>query len=188
MNTPHSITSDAQGNIYVGDRGNARVQVFDNDLDPARHLRQRRQPVGGLRLAGRRTSTCSCRTRTRTATRRRRGPSPARSTRWSWTARSSASSARPARGSASSAPSTRSTAATPNELFVVGDLGLARAEDHPQPEAGADHGRRSSRRRRIMKRSFRLLVRRRARARPRRVLSAQLSIPEIPFDSRRAIC
>ena len=32
MNTPHSITSDAQGNIYVGDRGNARVQVFDNDL------------------------------------------------------------------------------------------------------------------------------------------------------------
>ena len=32
MNTPHSITSDGQGNIYVGDRGNARVQVFDNDL------------------------------------------------------------------------------------------------------------------------------------------------------------
>ena len=32
MNTPHAITSDAQGNIYVGDRGNARVQVFDNDL------------------------------------------------------------------------------------------------------------------------------------------------------------
>jgi hypothetical protein len=32
MNTPHSITSDAQGNVYVGDRGNARVLVFDNDL------------------------------------------------------------------------------------------------------------------------------------------------------------
>lgn len=32
LNTPHSIASDAQGNIYVGDRGNARVQVFDNDL------------------------------------------------------------------------------------------------------------------------------------------------------------
>ncbi len=32
LSTPHSITSDAQGNIYVGDRGNARVQVFDNDL------------------------------------------------------------------------------------------------------------------------------------------------------------
>jgi hypothetical protein len=32
LNTPHSITSDAQGNIYVGDRGNARVQVLDNNL------------------------------------------------------------------------------------------------------------------------------------------------------------
>jgi DNA-binding beta-propeller fold protein YncE len=32
LNTPHTISSDAQGNIYVGDRGNARVQVFDNDL------------------------------------------------------------------------------------------------------------------------------------------------------------
>jgi hypothetical protein len=32
LNTPHSITSDSRGNIYVGDRGNARVQVFDNDL------------------------------------------------------------------------------------------------------------------------------------------------------------
>ena len=32
LNTPHTIASDAQGNIYVGDRGNARVQVFDNNL------------------------------------------------------------------------------------------------------------------------------------------------------------
>jgi NHL repeat len=32
LNTPHGITSDAQGNVYVADRGNARVQVFDNDL------------------------------------------------------------------------------------------------------------------------------------------------------------
>ncbi len=29
MNTPHTIASDAQGNIYVGDRGNGRIQVFD---------------------------------------------------------------------------------------------------------------------------------------------------------------
>ncbi len=28
MNTPHTIASDAQGNIYVGDRGNGRIQVF----------------------------------------------------------------------------------------------------------------------------------------------------------------
>jgi len=33
LNTPHTITADAQGNIYVGDRGNARVQVFDSDLN-----------------------------------------------------------------------------------------------------------------------------------------------------------
>ena len=32
LNTPHSITSDAQDNIYVGDRGNRRVVVLNNDL------------------------------------------------------------------------------------------------------------------------------------------------------------
>ena len=46
------------------------------------------------------------------------GRSPARSTRWSWTARSSVSSARRARALASSAPSMRSTAAIRIELFV----------------------------------------------------------------------
>jgi len=29
FNTPHSIAADAQGNIYVADRGNRRIQVFD---------------------------------------------------------------------------------------------------------------------------------------------------------------
>jgi hypothetical protein len=33
LNTPHSISADAQGNVYVGDRGNQRVQVLDNDLN-----------------------------------------------------------------------------------------------------------------------------------------------------------
>ena len=33
FNTPHSIAADFQGNVYVGDRGNARVQVLDNDLN-----------------------------------------------------------------------------------------------------------------------------------------------------------
>ena len=36
FNTPHGITSDAKGNIYVADRGNRRIQVFDNDLNPVR--------------------------------------------------------------------------------------------------------------------------------------------------------
>lgn len=31
LNTPHSIASDAQNNIYVADRGNRRIQVFDAD-------------------------------------------------------------------------------------------------------------------------------------------------------------
>jgi sugar lactone lactonase YvrE len=31
FNTPHSIASDAQGNIYVADRGNRRIQVFDRE-------------------------------------------------------------------------------------------------------------------------------------------------------------
>ncbi|HVO93984.1 MAG TPA: peptidyl-alpha-hydroxyglycine alpha-amidating lyase family protein [Terriglobales bacterium] len=31
FNTPHSIATDAQGNVYVGDRGNGRIQVFDGD-------------------------------------------------------------------------------------------------------------------------------------------------------------
>ena len=32
FSTPHTIATDAQGNVYVGDRGNNRIQVFDNDL------------------------------------------------------------------------------------------------------------------------------------------------------------
>ena len=31
FNTPHSIAADAQGNVYVADRGNRRIQVFDGD-------------------------------------------------------------------------------------------------------------------------------------------------------------
>ena len=31
LNTPHSIAADAKGQIYVADRGNRRVQVFDAD-------------------------------------------------------------------------------------------------------------------------------------------------------------
>jgi hypothetical protein len=31
FNTPHTMATDAQGNVYVGDRGNRRIQVFDNN-------------------------------------------------------------------------------------------------------------------------------------------------------------
>ena len=34
LNLPHTLATDAQGNVYIGDRGNARVQVWDNDLNP----------------------------------------------------------------------------------------------------------------------------------------------------------
>jgi sugar lactone lactonase YvrE len=32
FNTPHGLAVDAQGNVYVADRANQRIQVFDNDL------------------------------------------------------------------------------------------------------------------------------------------------------------
>jgi len=32
LNTPHTIAADNQGRVYVGDRGNGRVQVLSNDL------------------------------------------------------------------------------------------------------------------------------------------------------------
>src|SRR5471030_2130755 len=31
FNTPHAIATDAKGNVYVADRGNHRIQVFDGD-------------------------------------------------------------------------------------------------------------------------------------------------------------
>ena len=37
FSTPHSIATDLQGHVYVADRGNRRIQVFDGD---GRFLRQ----------------------------------------------------------------------------------------------------------------------------------------------------
>jgi len=31
LNLPHTMATDANGNVYVGDRGNKRLQVFDNN-------------------------------------------------------------------------------------------------------------------------------------------------------------
>ena len=44
FNTPHTITADAKGNIYVGDRGNRRIQVFDNELNLVRTITNVRAP------------------------------------------------------------------------------------------------------------------------------------------------
>jgi sugar lactone lactonase YvrE len=44
FNTPHTIASDAKGNIYVGDRGNNRIQVFDPELNPIRIISNVRAP------------------------------------------------------------------------------------------------------------------------------------------------
>jgi len=38
LNTPHSIQTDAKGNVYVADRGNNRIQVYDNDLNLVRSI------------------------------------------------------------------------------------------------------------------------------------------------------
>jgi DNA-binding beta-propeller fold protein YncE len=39
LNTPHSIAADANGNIYVADRGNRRIQVFDGEGNVLREIR-----------------------------------------------------------------------------------------------------------------------------------------------------
>jgi hypothetical protein len=33
LNLPHTMAVDAKGNVYVGDRSNSRIEVFDNDLN-----------------------------------------------------------------------------------------------------------------------------------------------------------
>ena len=44
FNTPHTIASDAKGLIYVGDRGNNRIQVLDSDLNLVRTISNVRAP------------------------------------------------------------------------------------------------------------------------------------------------
>ena len=75
-------------------------------------LRQHRRVRGPSASRRVRISICSARTRIPTATPRAHGTSPARSTRWSWTARSSAASATRASSSGAFRSCTRSTAAT----------------------------------------------------------------------------
>jgi hypothetical protein len=44
FSTPHTIASDAKGLIYVGDRGNNRIQVLDSDLNLVRKISNVRAP------------------------------------------------------------------------------------------------------------------------------------------------
>jgi hypothetical protein len=46
FSTPHTIASDVKGNIYVGDRGNQRIQVLDPDLNLVRIIDNVRAPWG----------------------------------------------------------------------------------------------------------------------------------------------
>jgi sugar lactone lactonase YvrE len=39
LNTPHSIATDAKGNVYVANRGNVRVEVFDSDGKYLRNIK-----------------------------------------------------------------------------------------------------------------------------------------------------
>jgi DNA-binding beta-propeller fold protein YncE len=47
LNVPHSIASDASGNIYVADRGNNRIQVFDGDGKVLRQIKINVPPPPG---------------------------------------------------------------------------------------------------------------------------------------------
>ena len=39
LDTPHSIATDAQGNVYVANRGNSRIEVFDGDGKYVREIK-----------------------------------------------------------------------------------------------------------------------------------------------------
>ncbi len=51
LNTPHSIAADAKGNIYVADRGNSRIQVFDSDGKLEREIKINLPVPAGARTA-----------------------------------------------------------------------------------------------------------------------------------------
>src|SRR6266403_1232438 len=57
FNTPHSIAVDRRNNIYVGDRGNHRVQVFDTDGKFLRMFSVDVPPVPGTKAVNGNTPT-----------------------------------------------------------------------------------------------------------------------------------
>ena len=122
--------SDAQGNVYVGDRGNARVQVLDNDLNSEGDLRPASAARGRCASRPGRISIFTCSNSVPdSGDSRAGGARPARSTRWSSTARSSASSARPARRSKEFSTHPPDGLPQPERALRRRDHRLARAED-----------------------------------------------------------
>ena len=85
FSTPHGIAVDLNGNVYVADRGNNRMQVFDNNLV----LRRIQDNIGVSWTVcvspGPHQYLFSSNLEPERATRRVRGTSRARSTRWSST-------------------------------------------------------------------------------------------------------
>jgi hypothetical protein len=51
LNTPHSIAIDAQNNIYVANRGNRRIEVFDRDGNYERQITINVPPPPGVKAA-----------------------------------------------------------------------------------------------------------------------------------------
>ncbi len=56
FNTPHSIATDANDNVYVADRGNRRIQVFDKDGKFLRQIHHRRADTAGRKARDRQNS------------------------------------------------------------------------------------------------------------------------------------
>ena len=51
FNTPHGVVVDAKDNVYIADRGNARIQVFDTDGKFIRQMKVEIPPPPGARPA-----------------------------------------------------------------------------------------------------------------------------------------
>ena len=62
FNTPHGIASDANDNIYVGDRGNNRVQVYNTESEAARNPSPAWERPGASALRPARLNICTAAT------------------------------------------------------------------------------------------------------------------------------
>ena len=153
FNTPHAIAVDRTGNVYVADRGNARIQVFDTDGKFLRQFTDRRaasrraragqrqhadpgaRPAPALGLAVSRSASRPAPTSTCSSARHVSGTDlqDGRST-----ARCSASSGKPGQAASSSRADPRAGVPVGERNLRGRDLELARAEAAAQ-SAKNDH-------------------------------------------------